>query len=636
MSPGLQIREFVFPGSETEYQRIEECLKASEIAFVQTGLALAGYRKSFSAIAPRVIVFPAIYFAAYHPDLLYLRSADHYVETPLLHYNSKLAFAGYLEGLSVDATVELFEESVFRRVGYLDAWDTSVRFLRREIGRSDLKLDDVPARWSKAGAFMYSVNHPRLRVLADVAHAMLRSAGLNPRTSNPETYLVDRAKSGPVWPIYPAIGAALGIEGDYCFKRRATEAEPTILELREFVAESFTVYDSCPKESFQPDLFDVPAFRKRLFNVVSHGHARPPLSGRAGQMREEPADGVTERPRVFQEYQVWKRSVASVALSDLDPVVRAKVQIQPDQRVASIGSCFAQHISRRLKDAGLNYYVTEPSPVGLSPEEAQRRSFGTFSARYGNVYTARQLRQLFDRAFGDFAPTVRPWRRPDGKLVDPFRPAIEPDGYGTEGDVEEATRTHLLAVRRLFETLDVIVVTLGLTEAWRARSDGAVFPVAPGVIAGEMKSSDYEFVNFEAGDIATDLDAFLAKLRSVNPQARAIFTVSPVPLVATYEDRHVLVSTTYSKSALRVAAESVCRAHASAYYFPSYEIVTSHASKGAYFAENLRSVTERGVDHVMRLFLRHVCSVGEDSLPSPEPLQSGMDVICDEESILGA
>jgi len=315
-------------------------------------------------------------------------------------------------------------------------------------------------------------------------------------------------------------------------------------------------------------------------------------------------------------------------------VVRTPFQIQPHHRVASIGSCFAQHISRRLQTAGLNYYVTEPAPAELPPEEAERRSFGTFSARYGNVYTAKQLRQLLDRACGDLTANIVPWRRPDGRFVDPFRPAVEPEGYDTQEDVEEARRHHLTAVRHLFETLDVIIVTLGLTEAWRARSDGSVFPVAPGVIAGDMTSSAYEFFNSEVDDIATDLKAFLAKLRGVNPHARAIFTVSPVPLVATYEDRHVLVSTTYSKSALRVAVDRVCRASDHAYYFPSYEIVASHASRGEYFAENLRSVTDRGVDHVMRLFLRHACTIGEACIQPSGALVSGADVMCDEELLI--
>ena len=34
-----------------------------------------------------------------------------------------------------------------------------------------------------------------------------------------------------------------------------------------------------------------------------------------------------------------------------------------------------------------------------------------------------------------------------------------------------------------FRDLDVFVFTLGLTEAWVAKADGAVFPLAPGVVS---------------------------------------------------------------------------------------------------------------------------------------------------------
>ena len=229
MNPSLEVRAFTFPGPASQRQLVEDCVRASEITFVQTARALAAFREFRAALAPRVIVFPRVYFAAYHPDILYVRSGDHLVETPLGHYNSKIVLAGYLQGLSVEATVALFDESVFRRLGYLEAWDASVALLRREIAESDVKLDDVPAKWTGCGAFMYSVNHPRLRVLGDVARAMLRTARLAARTSNPETYLHDELKTAVIWPIYPAIAATHGIGGDYCFKVPTTGAEPATL-----------------------------------------------------------------------------------------------------------------------------------------------------------------------------------------------------------------------------------------------------------------------------------------------------------------------------------------------------------------------------------------------------------------------
>src|SRR5205085_5408644 len=135
-------------------------------------------------------------------------------------------------------------------------------------------------------------------------------------------------------------------------------------------------------------------------------------------------------------------------------------------------------------------------------------------------------------------------------------------------EVQAGRRTHLANVRRMFETLDVFVFTLGLTEGWRSKVDGAVFPLAPGVAAGEMDADVYEFVNFSAQDVSGDLDTFRKKLQSVNPSAKIILTVSPIPLIATYEDQHVLVATTYSKSVLRVAADEAARDRSDVMYFP--------------------------------------------------------------------
>ena len=106
-------------------------------------------------------------------------------------------------------------------------------------------------------------------------------------------------------------------------------------------------------------------------------------------------------------------------------------------------------------------------------------------------------------------------------------------------------------------------------------------------------------------EVVDDLNAFLTELRAVNPKARLILTVSPVPLAATAEPRHVWTSTTLSKAVLRVAAEQIAQLP-DVIYFPSYEVITSPAARGAYFEQDLRSVSANGVDHVMRLFFRHL------------------------------
>lgn len=312
----------------------------------------------------------------------------------------------------------------------------------------------------------------------------------------------------------------------------------------------------------------------------------------------------------------WKRAVVAPKPSELDPVVSAVFRITPEEKVATAGSCFAQHIARHLKKSGFCYFVTEDAHPIMRPETAAEYNYGTYSARYANLYTTRQLVQLFRRAYGTFQPGEDIWRDPKGRFIDPFRPEIQPGGFATEAEYWADRRQHLAAVRRMFEELDVFVFTLGLTECYRSRDDGAVFPVCPGVSGGEFDASRHEFHNFDVNEVLADLIEFIDLLRGVNPEARILLTVSPVPLVATAEPRHVLVSTTYSKSVLRVAAEMAAAARPDVAYFPSFEIITGSYNRGAYFDADLRSVKEEGVEHVMRTFLCHYTD-GAQALAAP-------------------
>jgi hypothetical protein len=333
----------------------------------------------------------------------------------------------------------------------------------------------------------------------------------------------------------------------------------------------------------------------------------------------------------------WSRAVAARGAHGVDPMGAAPFAIGPQDAVATAGSCFAQHIAGALVQRGYRYLVAETG---------DGEGYGVFPARFGNIYTVRQLLQTFDRAYGLFRPQETVWRRADGALVDPFRPRVEPAGFATAEALEADRRIHLAAVRRMFEDCDVFVFTLGLTEGWRSKTDGAVYPLAPGVAGGDFDPELHEFHNFEPDEMTADLRAFLKKLRTVNPAVRVILTVSPVPLIATAEPRHVLLSNTYSKAALRVTAESVARREPNLAYFPAYEIITGPQTAGQFFAEDLRSVTAEGVAQVMDVFARAFLGEGP---ASPRELSSApalsdearaayakaADVVCDEEAIEG-
>lgn len=344
----------------------------------------------------------------------------------------------------------------------------------------------------------------------------------------------------------------------------------------------------------------------------------------------------------FPDSSFWRKSVSSMDYESIDPLIGFDVSISKDTKVATAGSCFAQHIARYLKLNNFNYYISEAGHTFLSKDIKEKYNYGTFSARYGNLYTSRQLLQLFKRAFDKHQPTEDIWQENENQYIDPFRPNIQPGGFSCLKEFEIDRKQHFNAVRNLFETLDVFVFTLGLTECW-AHNDGTVFPLCPGVAGGVFDKNKHMFLNLDVDDVVADINEFMTLLKSVNSRAKVILTVSPVPLIATATENHVLVSTAYSKAVLRVAAEKICQENIDVSYFPSFEIITGSFSQGRYFADDFRSVTEEGVQHVMRTFFKHATNEKMNTADTEiknKPVDSFLkkmknivDVICEESLI---
>jgi hypothetical protein len=340
----------------------------------------------------------------------------------------------------------------------------------------------------------------------------------------------------------------------------------------------------------------------------------------------------------------WKTAVSEKNFLDFKDVYKPKFPIRRTDRIVTAGSCFAQHIARKLSASGFAYQDYEAAPSDLPEKVRGDYGYGIFSARYGNVYTVRQLLQLFERAYEGRSPGEDVWVH-EGRWFDPYRPAIEPNGFASEEEFQAARRTHMAAVRRVFAESEILIFTLGLTEAWRSRIDGSVFPVCPGTVAGSFDAGKHEFHNFGAVEVIADLRLLIEKARGVNPDLRFLLTVSPVPLTATASGQHVMVASSYSKAVLRAAAGEIAGTDDGVDYFPSFELVSAHPVRAALFEPNLRAVSPRGVDLVMRHFFKmhgpgkRPRANGEKrgkrrgrQTREPGPLHQD-DVICEEERL---
>jgi PAS domain-containing protein len=352
---------------------------------------------------------------------------------------------------------------------------------------------------------------------------------------------------------------------------------------------------------------------------------------------------MAENPYSFlPDHRFWRKAVTSVPPFAIDPVVREPpFVITTQDKVATAGSCFAQEIAHALQESGYHYYLAEQPPAGLSAQEALRRNYSMYSCRYGNIYTTAQLRQLIDRVYGRFVPQLDVWKRPeDGRFVDPFRPRIEPDGFATLDEMRADRERHFAAVRHMLETMDVFVFTFGHTETWRHKSDGAILQLAPGVAGGEWDPDVFEFYNMTVSEVVRDFLAAVDRIREVNARARIILSVSPVGIIATYEDRHVVESNSVVKSILRAAADEVVRARPGIAYFPSFDLATISATVPLFYREDTRRINPYGVDRAMRMFFDHFtdrakrkAAEGVVKIDVAAEAESNSRIVCDEEAI---
>lgn len=348
----------------------------------------------------------------------------------------------------------------------------------------------------------------------------------------------------------------------------------------------------------------------------------------------------------LEDRALWRKAVGTRNPLMVTDLYRRKFEIRPDDRIVTAGSCFAQHLARKLRESGFRFCDYEPAPALFPAAEAKAFNYGVYSARYCNIYTIRQLLQTFERAFDQRHPEEGAWEDEDG-FYDAFRPALEPEPFSSLEDLEASRRSHLAACRRVFTECELFVFTLGLTEAWESKLDGSVYPLCPGTAAGEFDESRHAFRNFTFNENYDDMVSFITALREVNPTVKVLLTVSPVPLTATKADEHIMVATSLSKSILRAVAGQIAAENSFVDYFPSYEIIAATPMRAMFYESNMRSVSMAGVDFVMsHFFEKHrpaaasssavtPRTMGTQPAPSPPPVQPKRsadeeDVVCEE------
>ncbi|GAA4493397.1 hypothetical protein GCM10023158_10590 [Gluconacetobacter tumulicola] len=188
--------------------------------------------------ARRLEIIPSIVFGAYHPDLCYARAENTILNSPLDAYNSIIAIAAYNNGLSVQDALRFYNANTYQKAGYFDMWGPSVRGIAQEFEAYGFNIGRQIINWSRTSAFMYSINHPKINCLFDIAREFLQKICVAAYST--QCLPSDNLATGAIFPVYTEIAERYGVKGDYTFK---IFNKYELMNLESYVRASYASYD---------------------------------------------------------------------------------------------------------------------------------------------------------------------------------------------------------------------------------------------------------------------------------------------------------------------------------------------------------------------------------------------------------
>jgi hypothetical protein len=275
----------------------------------------------------------------------------------------------------------------------------------------------------------------------------------------------------------------------------------------------------------------------------------------------------------------------------LFPVIEPGFKISSGQSVFTIGSCFA----RNVEDSLLNQGLDVPTAHFKAPyDEAPGRP-----NRILNQYNTGTMLQLV-RALGQPIHDKALYKQGIGKRVDCLlatgsRPTSTARAMERRQEIADLYNDGLAKA-------DLVVITLGLVEAWFDTECGLYLNEAPPRKLLDAHNDRFEFHQLDVESCSAMLFEMLERLIE-GGRRNVILTVSPVPLQATFAGGDAVTRNAYSKAVLRVVAEQATQAFEQVDYYPSYETITT---SGMYsYGEDLVHVRPLVVEKVVSNMVEH-------------------------------
>jgi hypothetical protein len=277
-----------------------------------------------------------------------------------------------------------------------------------------------------------------------------------------------------------------------------------------------------------------------------------------------------------QEFPIGKNAVAW-----MQECLVSNLQIDKQTKIASMGSCFAREIRDWLIKNGFNYVTGENEEIPWESIKVFTGDNGRLpwehaSIAWERVYNTFTIKHIMDYTFNCCKLEERLLKVSIGGkfyIADIVRNRI------LYKDVETAQKDilqHVECSKRILSSVDLLIVTLGLTEIWESKKRGIV--VAANPCKHYKLPDDFVFRTSKYQENLDNLNFMYDLLKQYNSKIKILVTVSPISLLQTFRsDVDVITANCESKSILRVVAGEFANKE-DVYYFSSYEIATAVAA----------------------------------------------------------
>lgn len=269
-----------------------------------------------------------------------------------------------------------------------------------------------------------------------------------------------------------------------------------------------------------------------------------------------------------------------------------KFQLDNTSNVYTIGSCFARNIERHLKEQKIPFLSGVPNVPG-----EYFKIGGMDRTGYQNVYTPGsvfEMSRLIARTDENHSIVES-----GGLFYDLLTHGLN----GQELATVKTIRKGLLNTYNKLKETQILIITLGYTEAWYYKPDKSWVNQSPAEPKLRKLAKDFSFEMLDEIKVYKLLCDAIENFKCINPNLRFIFTVSPVPLTSTFTRDHIAIANQRSKSILHCVSQRLWRTFDNVDYFPSYEFVTLSNRNLAFKEDNIH-VKQEMVSKVMDRFFK--------------------------------